>query len=129
MKVTSLLIVGISMAFFSCNSSSEGHFQKQKIDTLVNMIFSFKDKDGKTIGPYRDTVISQLISRYVFVDTANNKGGHWVTDTSNFGRIADDTARDALRRPLFDSLHHPLSHFSFYPIPPHYLQPYLLPTK
>lgn len=120
-------ILIVSVLFSSCWPTGTSH--PNKIDTIPEALFRIKAPNGKWSGPILDTALSQIVSRYVFTDTVNNKGGHWVSDTTNYGRIIDDTARDGAKKPVFDSLHHPVWHYVFYAIPKGCLQKVTIAIK
>jgi hypothetical protein len=106
------VILMLTVVGYSCNSDSKAH--PNRLDTIPKALFKQKVANGTVIGPYLDTVIYQYVSRYVFKDTPTSSGGHWITDTFAYGRIPDDTLRDAQRHAIFDSAHHPKIHYSFY---------------
>lgn len=124
MKST-LLILAV-LAIISCNTPSSYH--PNKLDTIPHALFKVKANNGNIVGPYYDTVINQIVSKYSFTDSAKSTGGHWTTDTISYGRVVDDTLRHPNKTPIYDSLRKTyLFHTSYYPIPSHYLQPIHFP--
>lgn len=109
----------------SCSQPAT-EYHPNKLDT-TQALYRVRYPNGVWSPPTLDSVIIQTVSKWEFKDSVHSSGGHWVTDTVHYGRIADDTARDAAKKPLFDSLHHPLPHYIFYPIPRGYYQKVTIP--
>lgn len=129
MKVLIALLFILSMTCGGCGDSP-GKTHPTKLDTLHQALFKIRYPNGKLSVLYADTVICQISSKWVFKDSANNSGGHWVSDTSAFGRVVEDTARDGFKKPLFDSLHRPIWHYTYYIIPKGaYLQRITIPNN
>jgi hypothetical protein len=112
---------------YSCNSSVVKE-HPNKLDTFPRAAFRIMLPNKTLSAYYVDTAIYQIVSKWAFTDTARSTGGHWQTDTFRFGRIVTDTARDAARKPLFDSLKHPRWASIWYPILKGYVEPSNIPT-
>ena len=116
--------LAVLVLFASCQNSISGHYTPPKLDTFAKAVYKIQAPNGKILGPFMDTAINQVVSKFVFKDTAHNSGGHWENDSVSYGRISDDTLRDALHKPLYDSAHHILYHYTYYRVIPFTLVPY-----
>lgn len=118
----------LPLLFYACGSP--GNYHPAKLDTIPKGIFTLRLATGGLAGPFYDTVIKQVLTQYVFADTPNNKGGHWRTDTTAYGRVLTaDTLRDGQKHPLYDSLHHVKFIATWYSLPKGYYQQPTFPTK
>jgi hypothetical protein len=112
------LIIAILLA--SCTSTGTRH--NTRLDTVPQALFYLHDKKGKKVGPYLDSAIIEITSHWVFQDSMKETGGHWKVDSDYWGRILDDTLRDSVRRPLYDTGHHPRWHYAYYLVPDSLIQ-------
>lgn len=122
------LLVCLSVVLLSCNNS-QGDHHPNKMDTIPRVLFRIHYPNGTWSGPFLDTVIFQIVSKYTFKDSANSSGGHWTTDTSCFGRVLVDTLRDANKKPIYDTSHKPLMNYIYYTIPKGYVQKVTIPIN
>lgn len=128
--VVALISVFLAMStvgYVSCSSPEGSH--RNKLDTISKALFRVQYPNKDWSGPIMDTVLIQYISKYVFKDSVQNKGGHWVTDTFTYGRIIDDTSRDVLKKPILDSTKRPVWHYIYFAIPRGYWQKVTIPTR
>lgn len=113
--------LSLSLFLAACGGGSTKH--ANRMDTFPCTVFFIHSPGGKRLGPFLDTSVFVLSSRYVFKDSAAESGGHWSSDTARWVRISDDTARDKGGHPLFDDSHRPLWHYGYYQLPDSLVSP------
>ena len=116
------VILGLVILFYSCKNSGTS-YHPNKLDTFPQALYRIKFPNGLLSAPLLDTAILRISSKYVLLDSTKGTGGHWAVDSQYYGRIANDTLRDALRRPLYDYLHHPQWSYTYYLVQKEKFQP------